>query len=74
MPRRDPGDERALRILDEIWKAPIPTGPVTLSEDYLRVVRYVERLPENRSGADKTWVYRSQRQFREYFARARRVR
>jgi hypothetical protein len=71
----DPGTLRALGILDEIRRTvPLETRPVVLSEDYLRAVEQVEALPENQDGADKTWVERAQREFREHYARARQVR
>jgi len=54
--------------------ASIEQGPVTLGARYRRLIRACESLPENRSGADKTWVERCQRAFREHYARARRVR
>jgi hypothetical protein len=37
-------------------------------------VRYLESLPENRNGADKTWVHRAIGEFREHYVRAKRVR
>jgi hypothetical protein len=71
----DPGAEEALRILDEIRRTvPLETRPVVLSEEYLRAVRQVEASPANQDGADKTWVDRAQREFREHYAGARRVR
>jgi hypothetical protein len=71
----DPGAKKALRILDEIRKAvPLETRPVVLSEPYLRAVKQVEALPANQDGADKTWVDQAQREFREHYAGARRVR
>ena len=71
----DPGAERALRILDEIRRTvPLETRPVVLSEEYLRAVRQVEALQDNRDGSDKTWVERVLRESREHYARARRVR
>ena len=71
----DPGAEKALRILDEIRRTlPLETRPVVLSEDYIRAVRQVEALPANQDGADKTWVDRAQREFREHYGGARRVR
>ena len=50
----------------------IETGPVTLTEEYLRMVGEVESAPDNRSGTDKTWVEAAQREFREYFVRVAR--
>jgi hypothetical protein len=63
-------DERALRILDEISRAPRETGPVTLSPDYVDAIAQVESLPENQSGSDKSWVYRAIQSSRRMYARA----
>jgi hypothetical protein len=68
----DPGVVRALKILDEV--EPIPTGPVALSPEYLRAVAAVEALPENRSGADKSWVHALVQLDDDFFARASWVR
>jgi hypothetical protein len=46
-------------------------GPVTLSPGYLRAIERWEALPENASGADKSWVGRCQRAFDRHFAKAR---
>ena len=45
-------------ILDAVASRPMDTGPVTLTDEYLRTVHRVERLPANRNGTDKTWVLR----------------
>jgi hypothetical protein len=37
-------------------------------------LQILEALPENRSGADKTWVEEVLRAFREHHRQARRVR
>ena len=68
----DPAREEALRILAA---ARLPeTGPVALDESYLRLVRHVESLPQNQSGADKTWVWESIDAFRRHYRNAVRVR
>ena len=64
--------EELVRILEPFRNMRIETGPVTLSEEYLRMVEEVESAAENQSGSDKTWVETSQREFREYFARVAR--
>lgn len=64
--------EELVRILEPFRNMRIETGPVTLTEEYLRMVEEVESAPENQSGADKTWVETSQREFRQYFARVAR--
>jgi hypothetical protein len=53
---------------------PSPEQPMILSEEYLRHIKIVESLPENQSGADKTWVERTYRASMEHYAKARRVR
>jgi hypothetical protein len=50
------------------------TGPVRLDERYLRAVEKLESLPQNRSGADKSWVERALRDWRTHYARTLRVR
>lgn len=54
--------------LDALVRHPPASGPATLSARYLRDVARVEQLPENRDGADKTWVLR----LAEEMARLRR--
>lgn len=54
-------DERALRILDAFEKAPREAGPMTLSQEYLDAIAWVESLPENQSGSDKTSLCRARR-------------
>jgi len=66
-------EQSALRRLDRL-RGSIPRGPVSLSPEYLHLVRACEALPENRSGSDKTWVEDCLRAFREHYARSRRVR
>ena len=55
-------------VLDALVRHPPASGPATLSARYLRDVARVEQLPENRDGADKTWVLR----LAEEMARLRR--
>jgi hypothetical protein len=43
-----------------------------LDEEYLRAIEYVESLPENQSGADKSWVHRMQSAPQEYCRRTTR--
>lgn len=50
---------------------PVPTGPVTLSAEYLRLVAHVENLAFNQDGADKSWVWRLVEMDRAHFARAK---
>ena len=53
-----PDADDARDVLDaRVRQAPEP-DPIALSARYLRDVARVEALPENRDGADKTWVLR----------------
>ncbi len=45
-----------------------------LPDHYLACLRILEALPENLSGADKTWVEQALRSFREHYRQARRAR
>ena len=49
-------------------------GVIVLDAAYLHAIDQLESLPENRSGADKTWVERALRAWREHYARAVRAR
>jgi len=49
-------------------------GPIEVGEAYRRAVERLESLPENQSGADKTWVERAIASWRAHYARAIRVR
>jgi hypothetical protein len=65
-------DDPAIKLLDELSRMPRETGPVSLSEKYLRAVESVESLLSNQSGADKSWVPKAQEQFRRHYRAARR--
>ena len=54
----DVHDDDAGDVLDALLRHPPERCPTTLSARYLRDVARVEALPENRDGADKTWVLR----------------
>ncbi len=45
-------------VLDARVRQPPERDPIVPSAQYLRDVARVEALPENRDGADKTWVLR----------------
>ena len=49
-------------------------GPIEVGEAYRRAVERLESLPENQSGADKTWIERAIAGWRAHYARAIRVR
>jgi len=48
------------------------SAPIELDEAYLRAVKKLESLPQNQSGADKSWVERAIRGWRDHYARASR--
>ena len=53
-----PDADDARDVLDARVRQPPEPDPIALSARYLRDVARVEALPENRDGADKTWVLR----------------
>lgn len=67
-------EEELERIFGPVRHLREESGPVTLSAEYLAAVERVEALPQNRPGADKGWVERSLRAFREHYGRTVRVR
>lgn len=36
-------------------------------DEYMAMVERVEAMPENQSGADKTWVERAERSYRDHY-------
>lgn len=46
---------------------------IDLDEEYLRAIRLVEALPQNQSGADKTWVSRMEDAFQAHYRNAKRA-
>ena len=48
------------------------SAPIELDEAYLRAVKKLESLPQNQSGADKSWVERAIQSWRDHYARASR--
>jgi hypothetical protein len=46
---------------------------VDLTDDYLKLIALVEALPQNQSGADKSWVEPSTRAFREHYRHLKRI-
>jgi hypothetical protein len=46
---------------------------IDLDEEYLRTIATTEALPDNQSGADKSWVWKIEHAFREHYKRARPV-
>ena len=61
--------EDGLRALEEATE--LAKGiRVDLTDDHLRLIAAVEALPENQSGADKSWVARLLGDSRSHHARA----
>jgi hypothetical protein len=62
----------ALQAVDDAvaWVHRLAAGPVPLRAVYLAAIDRVERLPQNQSGADKTWMERARREFVEHFRQA----
>ena len=56
----DSATKTALSLLERHRQSLSATGPVRLSYTYLRLIAQAEALPENQSGADKTWVGETQ--------------
>ena len=46
---------------------------IELDDEYLRLIALVEALPQNQSGADKTWVWRMDSAFRTEMRHVRRA-
>lgn len=73
----DPERQEALDAIDRAvqWvRQRREAGWPALSETYLAHIAQVEALPQNQSGADKSWVWRVVQQDRSHFARTRRLR
>jgi hypothetical protein len=69
----DSTDDKALRAIDDaVAEVARLSGPVTLDEAYLRAIERVEAMPQNQSGADKTWIREAVERDRRHFARIRR--
>jgi hypothetical protein len=64
----DPDARRALRLLNEVAASVPAHEPVELDADYLELVAAVEALPENQSGADKSWLWERYAAYRSHFA------
>ena len=67
-------DEALERIFAPLRHLRYESGPVTLSDEYRRLVEAADALPENQSGADKTWVFEAIRRFQQHFSRVERSR
>jgi len=43
---------------------------IELDDNYLALIARVEAMPQNQSGADKSWVWRIDEAFRDHYRRA----
>jgi hypothetical protein len=71
MPMMDADAESVMQLIRDL--GPPPTGPVDLSEEYLRNVTWLESLPCNQNGSDKSWVWEGFEMDRLHFERARQA-
>lgn len=65
--------EDVLRMLDEVAEE-AKSIRIDLDDEYRRAIAIVEAMPQNQSGADKSWVGRVIDLSARHFARAVRVR
>lgn len=71
-------DAETKQVLDAIdqaveWvRTQREAGWSPLSTEYLATIEAVGRLPQNQSGADKSWMWPAVVQARQHFASARR--
>ncbi|MBI4263135.1 MAG: hypothetical protein HY657_02060 [Acidobacteria bacterium] len=68
----DPELERVLQGFKEAAEF-AKTFRFELTEEYLAQIAYLEALPENQSGVDKSHVWRGLRAYRETFKHVRAV-
>ena len=73
MTGRSPSPDSARQILDALASDVQAAGSMPLSTGYLRAVERVEKLPANRTGADKSWVLRQFRTAMRVRAGAKRL-
>ena len=60
--------ERLLKLIRDVAAtADLGPGPVDLSPWFREAVRYVANLPQNQSGADKSWGSRREHEWVELF-------
>ena len=65
--------ERVFRMLDEVADD-AKSIRVEIDDEYLRAIAIVEALPENQSGADKSWLHSLVDESLTHFAKATRKR
>ncbi|MBK7874461.1 MAG: hypothetical protein IPJ77_01680 [Planctomycetes bacterium] len=59
---------------DRVAEPSTKYGGFQLTDEYLSWIAEVEALPENQSGADKTWVAELLHTSAQHYARAKRIR
>lgn len=64
--------EDGLRALEEATEL-AKSIRIEVDEEYRRAIALAEALPENQPGADKTWVWKMDRAFREHYKNAKPV-
>jgi len=69
----DPELDALTRMLDEVAEE-AKSIRIEIDDDYLHAIELVEALPENQSGADKTWIHRLVEESQAHFAKATRKR
>lgn len=69
----DPLVQRAIDAIEAAERDVASLPPIRLSADHLADVERVMALPENRSGADKNWLWPTYVAMRQHFANARLV-
>jgi hypothetical protein len=62
--------EEGLRILAEATEL-AKSIRIDITDEYLRLIAQVEAMPRNQDGADKSYVGRGARAYRDFFARAK---
>lgn len=60
--------------VDHVAEPRTKYGGFKLTDEYLRRIAEIEALPQNQSGADKSWVAELLRMDAEHFARVKRIR
>ena len=46
---------------------------IEVDDEYRQAIALVESLPQNQSGADKTWIWRAEQAFRDHYRKSRRL-
>ncbi|HEX6812504.1 MAG TPA: hypothetical protein VF384_12840 [Planctomycetota bacterium] len=65
--------ELALEALDQAEEAARKLPPCVLDDEYLAMIAWVDAMPCNRPGTDKTWVHELHDSVVAHFATCRRL-